>query len=135
MKCFSRIYFVKDHNVLLLKYFDQTLESVLEWLRGIECMATTEEISAYKTAANKLFPRAQVFMSEAPPAHTTTITTTAATDKHLTTTTSATTTAMSNMSITGGDDDDIDSNEDASSNCGANNQSQVIGNHINNVAS
>lgn len=56
----------------------KALESVLEWLEGIECQASAEEIIRYKSQSHKVFPRAQVFMTESPPSHTTTVTTTTA---------------------------------------------------------
>lgn len=57
----------------------QTLENVLLWLQGPECEASVEEVQRYKTSSHKVFPRAQIFLTEEHlESHTTTITTTTA---------------------------------------------------------
>uniref|UniRef100_A0A2P2HYW5 N-alpha-acetyltransferase 15, NatA auxiliary subunit-like n=1 Tax=Hirondellea gigas TaxID=1518452 RepID=A0A2P2HYW5_9CRUS len=123
----------------------KTLQSVMEWLQGLECQASPEQILHYKTQCQKLFPRAQVFITETPPDHTTTLTTTTATCSLLTTTTSASSGAIPSVGTT--EDDEASPDEGSTTalkdervtiNCDSDDvkdsTNEVIANHVNHVA-
>ncbi|KAF2359904.1 N-terminal acetyltransferase A auxiliary subunit [Trinorchestia longiramus] len=105
----------------------ETLKTVLAWLDDLECQASTEEILRFKSQSKKLFPRAQIFMTEPPQGHTTTVTTTTADSAAALTTT----TAMGGTiaSIASPISDDTES--EVTVNCKQGDE--VISNHVNHV--